>query len=96
MVLWNSEQGEASAAIYRSNKSIRQSTLTWRGTWDLQLSRNVVESWRSVTDDLDDVHTLQIKRERLPNVIIASHGDSAYHLELPGGVIDPESLWQIR
>ncbi|KEY70728.1 hypothetical protein S7711_03224 [Stachybotrys chartarum IBT 7711] len=90
MVLWNSKQGEASAVIYRRNISTRQSTLIWRGTWDLELSRDVVESWRSVTYDLDDAHPLQIKRERLPNVIIASHGDAAYYLGLPAGVIGPE------
>jgi hypothetical protein len=53
----------------------------------------VVESWRKVAPDPDH---LSVEMERVQGVVINSHGDAAYHLRLPGGVIDPASLWQIR
>jgi hypothetical protein len=92
MVFWNSEHGEACAVIYHRNKASRQATLTWRGTWDLELSHDVVESWQKVASDS---YHLRIKNERVQGVI-NSHGDAVYHLRLPCGVIDSVSLWQIR
>lgn len=44
MVLWNSEQGQACAAIYQRPTANGMTTLTWRSTWDLELSHDVVES----------------------------------------------------
>ncbi|RDW75621.1 hypothetical protein BP5796_06442 [Coleophoma crateriformis] len=42
MVFWNSKHGEACAVIYQRNKASRNATLTWRGTWDLELGYDVV------------------------------------------------------
>ena len=92
MVLWNSNHGEACAAIYHRNKASRQATITWRGTWDLELSHDVIESWQRVASDS---YQLRVENERVQGVI-NSHGDAVYHLRLPNGVIDPVSLWQIR
>ncbi|KAL2817456.1 hypothetical protein BDW59DRAFT_133289 [Aspergillus cavernicola] len=91
MVFWNGKPGEACAVFYHRNKASGQATLTWHGTWDLELSHDVVESWQKVASDT----CLQIKSERVQGVI-NSHGDAIYQLRLPGGVIDPISLWQIR
>ena len=44
MVLWNSKYGEACAVIYQRNKASRHDTLTWCGTWDLELSHDMVKS----------------------------------------------------
>jgi hypothetical protein len=93
MVLWNNTQGEACAFIYQRNKACRKATLTWRGTWNLELNHNVVKSWQKVATDS---YHLQIENEGLQDVIIKSHGDAAYYLRLPDRVIDPVSLWQIR
>ncbi|PSN73921.1 hypothetical protein BS50DRAFT_595437 [Corynespora cassiicola Philippines] len=82
MVLWNSEPGQACAVIYQRNTASTMATLTWRGTWDLELSDDVVESWK--------------KKEALRDVDIRSHGDAIHHLRLPDGVVDQESLFQIR
>jgi hypothetical protein len=68
-------------------------TLTWRGTWDLELSDDVVECWRKVAPDSCYV---RFEKEALRDVDIRSHGDAIYHLRLPEGVVDPASLWQIR
>lgn len=92
MVLWNSKRGEACAVIYQKNKTSRQAKLTWRATWDLELSHDVVESWQKAASDS---YYLRIEIERVQGVI-HSHGDAIHHLRLPGGVIDPISLWQIR
>ncbi len=93
LVLWNSEQGQACAVIYLRHTDSRMATLTWRGTWDLELSHDVVESWKKVASG--SCH-LRIESEALQDVDIRSHGDAVYHLRLPDGVIDTESLRQIR
>lgn len=93
LVLWNSRGREACAIIYHRKKASRLATLTWRGTWDLELSHDVVKSWQKVT--FSDSCQLRIKNERVQGVI-NSHGDAVYHLRLPGGVLDPVSMQQIR
>ncbi|KAK4236892.1 hypothetical protein C8A03DRAFT_16520 [Achaetomium macrosporum] len=93
MVLWFGKRGEACAIIYHRNKASRRAALTWPGTWELKLSHDVVESWQKVASDS---YYLSVEIERLQGVDINSHGDALHHLRLPGGVIDPVSLWQIR
>jgi len=92
MVFWNSKHGEACAVIYQRKKGSGHASLTWRGTWDLELSRDVVMSWQKVASDS---YHLRIKNERVHG-LINSHGDAIHHLRLPTGVIDPVSLRQIR
>jgi hypothetical protein len=93
MVLWFGKNGEACAVIYHRKKASRRAALTWRGTWEFGLSCDVVESWQKVASGSN---TLSIEIERVQGVNVNSHGDAVYHLRLPGGVIDPVSLWQIR
>jgi hypothetical protein len=93
MVLWNGEQGQACAVIYQRHSASGMATLTWRGTWDLELSYEVVESWKKA---VPGSCYLRIEKEALGDVNIRSHGDAIYHLGLPDGVIHPTSLWQIR
>ncbi|KAI1147480.1 hypothetical protein F4825DRAFT_471535 [Nemania diffusa] len=93
MVLWNSEQGQACAVIYLRHTASGMATLTWRGTWDLDLSYDVVESWKKVASGSC---YLRVENEALQDVDIRCHGDAVYHLRLPDGVIDQASLWQIR
>ncbi|KAH8598429.1 hypothetical protein B0O99DRAFT_538530 [Bisporella sp. PMI_857] len=92
MVFWNSKHGEACAVIYQRIKASSYATLTWRGTWDFELSHDVVKSWQKVASDS---YHLRIKNERVQG-FINSHGDAIHHLHLPARVIDPASLWQIR
>lgn len=92
MVLWNGKYGEACAFFYHRKKGSKQATLTWRGTWKLELSHDVVESWQKVASDF---HDLRVQNEQVQGVV-NSRGDAIFHLRLPGGVIDPVSLWQIR
>lgn len=92
MVLWNRKYREACAVIFHRKNASRQATLTWRGTWNLELSHNVIKSWQKVA--LNSCK-LQVQNEPVQGVI-NSRGDAIYHLRLPSGVIDPVSLWQIR
>ncbi|KAH8711816.1 hypothetical protein GQ44DRAFT_661502 [Phaeosphaeriaceae sp. PMI808] len=89
MALWNSEPGQACAVIYQRYTTM--ATLTWRSTWDLELSDDVVESWKKVSPCY-----LRLEKEVLRDVDIVSHGDAIYYLRLPDGVVDSESLCQIR
>ncbi len=91
MVLWNSEPGQACAVIYQRHAASAMATLTWRSTWDLELSDDVVESWKKVGPSY-----LRLEKEALRDVDIRSHGDAIHYLRLPDGVVDPESLSQIR
>lgn len=91
-VLWNGGKGHACAFIYRIDRD--SASVTWRGTWHLELSPIVIKSWQLAASKLP-FSKLRIKQECIQGVI-KSHGDAIYHLELPCQVIDPASLWQIR
>lgn len=93
LVLWNSESRQACAVIYQQQTSTAMATLTWRGTWNLELSDDVVESWKKVGPG---PCYLRLEKEILRDVDIRSHGDAIHHLRLPDGVFDPASLLQIR
>jgi hypothetical protein len=68
-------------------------TLTWRGTWNLELSDDVVESWKKVAPG---PCYLRLEKEALRNVDIRSHGDAIHHLRLSESVVDSASPCQIR
>jgi hypothetical protein len=91
MVLWNGGTGRACAFIY--TRAEHYAHITWRGTWDLEISRQVLEAW----EDVAKLHSLELRitHERLQETI-RSHGDAIFHLNLPCQVIEPTSLWQIR
>ncbi|KAF5025706.1 hypothetical protein F66182_2211 [Fusarium sp. NRRL 66182] len=91
MVLWSGAAGKASAFIYTRTR--RYAHITWRGTWDLEVSLQVVEAWKDVAKR----HALDlgVRHEHIQETI-RSHGDALLHLDLPCQVIEPVSLWQIR
>lgn len=91
MVLWNGGAGRACAFIYTRAKHYAH--ITWRGTWDLEISQQVLQAW----EDVAKLHSVELraKHERLRETI-RSHGDAIFHLNLPCQVIEPTSLWQIR
>ncbi|EHK45189.1 hypothetical protein TRIATDRAFT_38659, partial [Trichoderma atroviride IMI 206040] len=90
LVIWNYQHGEVGAVIYHRDKAARQATLTWRGTWDLDFGREVVESWKKVDPDC----WLRVEKEIVVGAF-NSHGDAVCRLHLPVRVIDPVSLRQI-
>jgi hypothetical protein len=56
---------------------------------------HVVETWGRLADE-NARSELRVEKELLIGDMIRSHGDAIHYLKLPHGVIDPESLWQIR
>jgi len=50
-ILGSSKGREACAVIYAGKRAMKHAELLWRGTWDLELSRGAVESWKKVASD---------------------------------------------
>ncbi|KAL6892461.1 hypothetical protein HDV57DRAFT_507238 [Trichoderma longibrachiatum] len=95
LVLWNGEQqGHACAFIYR-NSSLGPS-ITWRGTWDidLYLTAVIVDAWKAVVSQTG-WEDLSVCFERVQEEICCL-GDAIYYLRLPCQVIEPQSLWEMR
>ncbi|KAI3328998.1 hypothetical protein HD806DRAFT_481340 [Xylariaceae sp. AK1471] len=93
MAIWNGGKGEACAFIYRKKNS--GSSITWRSTWDLELGPSIVEAWEKVATESTQSR-FWVEKHQLRGDSITSHGDAICQLDLPYGVIDPASLWQIR
>lgn len=91
LAIWNYQHGEAGVVIYHREKAARRATLTWRSTWNLDFSHDVVESWEKVGPDS---YCLQVEKKQVEGEF-NSHGDGICHLNLPVRVIDPVSLRQI-
>ncbi|KAJ3539514.1 hypothetical protein NM208_g5457 [Fusarium decemcellulare] len=103
MTIWNGTSAVASAFVYRRNGPVFM--IAWRGTWILELKPCVLRVWDEVVTTAcpqealttaSPEYSFLLKYEEMKWIIIKSHGDSIYHLKLPGQVIDPVSLWQIR
>ncbi|KAI1278907.1 hypothetical protein F5Y07DRAFT_406565 [Xylaria sp. FL0933] len=94
-VLWNGGKAHACAFIYRVGRDT--ASVTWRGSWHLELSPEVLKPWQLAASKLlrSEDAELQIKQEHIA-AAINSHGDAIFHLELPCQVVEPASLWQIR
>ncbi|MBE3048269.1 hypothetical protein IMZ48_38350 [Candidatus Bathyarchaeota archaeon] len=93
--IWNGTKGNACAFIYHWGKGgAGGAYITWRGTWDLELSPPLVEVWQRVALD-SGASGLRVDKQRVEG-IIGSHGEAIYRLDLPSRVVTPASLWQIR
>ncbi|GKT63606.1 hypothetical protein ColTof3_10945 [Colletotrichum tofieldiae] len=70
-------------------------SIAWRRTWDAKLERGAIRGWEKAARN----HTRFALRFELEPRILA-HVDSHAHAielsDLPRGVIDPTSLWQIQ
>lgn len=92
MALWNGWRGEACAFVYR--KESNYPSITWRGTWDMKLESRVIQAWGKVASKYTP-YEIRVENQLL-HCLINSHGDAIHQLDLPRGVIDPVSLWQIQ
>ena len=93
--IWNGTKGNACAFIYEWGKGgAGGAFITWRGTWDLELSPPLVEVWQRVALE-SGASGLRVGKQRVEG-IIGSHGEAIYRLDLPSRVVTPASLWQIR
>lgn len=92
LVIWYGMKGSACAFISRVNGE--GAHLTWRSTWEMELSSRVVEVWQRVTSQRHS-RALRVDNQEIHG-LIQSHGDAIYHLDLPYQVVSPVSLPQIR
>lgn len=93
LVLWNGGKDHACAFIYRVDSNDHPS-ITWRGTWDLEMSPCIIESWQNVASTFPSCR-LDVRKEHIEETI-RSHGDAIDSLRLPLQVVEPASLWQMR
>ena len=93
VAIWNGWKGEAAVFMYR--KGCTDPSIVWRGTWDLKLEPRVIEAWAKVAAKYT-LFELRVEKQKLRRDKISSHGEAIHYLDLPPGVIDPVSLWQIR
>ncbi|UKZ68359.1 uncharacterized protein TrAtP1_009398 [Trichoderma atroviride] len=93
LVLWNGGKDHACAFMYCVDENDYPS-ITWRGTWDMEMSPRIIEAWQDVASTLPSCR-LDVRNERIEETI-GSHGDAIYYLRLPLQVVEPASLWQMR
>lgn len=91
-VLWNGAEELAGAFIYQTDG--QTTSITWRGSWQLDLSPGLLQSWGQIVMSRR-IPCLYVHREHI-QAKIKSHADAIYHLRLPIQVVDPASLWQMR
>jgi hypothetical protein len=93
MEIWNGVKWNA--CVFRYQVMANLITLSWCGTWDLELAVEVVNAWREVAL-LYSGHELYIQaNQRLNKQDIDSHAAAICALELSEQVIYPVSLEQI-
>lgn len=98
MVLWNVKESGPCAFKYVKQDGVSQ--ITWHSTWGFDFQAPVILAWA----DVADLPSRAIRfwgqglvRGRIPQVkAFSCHGEAIAWLQLPAGVIDPISLWQIR
>lgn len=102
MEIWNGGDGFAGLFRYRSARRGRAAGITWKGTWDLPLSKDVVQAWEAVRrKEEDDMYgyrrsRLVVEKETLDAKKIRFHGDAIHYLGLEAEVMRPVSLYQMR
>lgn len=96
MEIWNGREGLAGLFRYRSARRGRTAGITWRGTWDLCLGRDVVQAWADVANMERRAGLVVMKEERMDAGKIRFHGDAIHHLGLEAQVVRPVSLYQMR
>ncbi|GAB0138564.1 hypothetical protein EsDP_00006794 [Epichloe bromicola] len=95
MTIWNGRKKLAALFKYERTRGHQLSTVTWRGTWHLNLSPSVIKAWEAVAARHSG-YGLDVVHESLDGDDVMSHGDAIAILKLPEPVIRPVSLQQIR
>ncbi|KAF6805375.1 hypothetical protein CMUS01_14626 [Colletotrichum musicola] len=103
MQIWNGGRGHA----YAFSCEVRELglTISWKGTWKLNLNLEVVQAWMDVNKTREEVvdgerknkRNFEVKEHPTLNANeIRSHGDAIRALQLTAEVVHPVSLKQIR
>ncbi|RDL35210.1 uncharacterized protein BP5553_07141 [Venustampulla echinocandica] len=94
MELWNG--GKRHAFLFRYHTTDNHTTISWHGTWNLNLKPHVIEAWREVALKYA-AQELRIEKGKILDCnIINSHGAAIHQLKLKIQVVHPVSLSQIR
>ncbi|KAK2055930.1 hypothetical protein LY76DRAFT_519398 [Colletotrichum caudatum] len=89
MVLWNGRKGEAFKFFYHATTS-GYACIGWRGTWEFELRSDIKQAWQGVQ------HNLRVIQEPRISTEVESHAHAIELLDLPPGVVDPISVWQMQ
>ncbi|KAM7189627.1 hypothetical protein V8F20_010061 [Naviculisporaceae sp. PSN 640] len=98
--IWNGRKGLAGAFQYHYQLRGCEpplATVTWRGTWDLYLARETIQSWRAVAEQRfgDHAGQFEVFHETYDGAI-GTHDEAIRFLNLKSQVVSPISLSQIR
>ncbi|KAF6811563.1 hypothetical protein CSOJ01_05696 [Colletotrichum sojae] len=96
MVMWNFRRGHAFKFYFcaKDTKTVKETVIGWRGTWDLYLDTSVVKKWAKVAGT-NTRYNLRVNPEPKIDVRIKSLAQAIKLLDLPSEVVHPESLSQM-
>jgi len=93
LLLWNAVEGESCSFEYRRSEK----AIIWTATWDVKFSEEVIRAWNEVVD----LHFFSTTGIRIVKNILRykdplSHAEGMTMLNLPPGIVDPISLFQMQ
>ncbi|KAH6617007.1 hypothetical protein F5144DRAFT_380590 [Chaetomium tenue] len=91
LVVWNRREDNACAFVYR-HRGLNKGgpSITWRGTWNLEVTPAVEEAWQAVASQKASPLELEIEKEDIEGEV-QSHADAISRLALPCFVVVPIS-----
>ncbi|KAG6017470.1 hypothetical protein E4U43_001070 [Claviceps pusilla] len=93
LLLWNAAEGEGCSFEYRRSDR----AILWKAMWDVRLSEEAIRSWDEVVSlYCSSTSGIRIMKHLLRCRYPLSHGEGMGMLELPPGIVDPVSLFQIQ
>lgn len=96
MEIWNGRRGLAALFKYRLLEDARQSTVTWKSTWESTVTPFVLRGWEAVARQRGS-RGMKFVEERLDEADIQSHDDAVYYLRMSNlAFILPVSLQHIE
>lgn len=94
--IWNGREGLAGLFRFRSARRGRTAGISWRGTWDLGLGKEVIQAWEAIAHRYRRAELVVVNEEVLDSSKIRFHGDAIHHLGIEAQVVRPVSLYQMR
>ena len=94
MEIWNGMK--RNACTFRYQVTTTSTTLSWRGTWHLELDSGVVDVWEKVALRFTRNKLSALMSEILDKQDIKSHAHAVHELKLTAQVAHPVSLEQIK
>lgn len=94
--IWNGREGLAGLFRFRSARRGRTAGISWRGTWDLDLGKEVIQAWEVIAHRYRRAELVVVNEEVLDAGKIRFHGDAIHYLGIEAQVVRPVSLYQMR